>query len=193
MVVDIDINKLIKLGISAEEYFLLRGVQKRGYASLERYYRHNPAPSDEMLKSLVKKKLIHDANKGKEFSPRNIIVRSNFISDTKNTLNLFNELYNLYPTKVTRPDGSVDYLRTDKTRCRRSYAAKLKDGTAIHENVMECLKFEIQQRESEGSLSYMKRLPKWLASEEWLTWDERRNDNIELTDNFVAGYGLKLE
>ena len=191
MVVDIDINKLLRLGISAEDYFFLRALQKKGVASLRKYYLQNPKPGDSVLESLVEKRLIHNANRHNEFDLEKIVVRNKFLDAAKPSTNEFEELYNVYPVKVTRPDGSIDYLRTDKTRCKRSYATKIKSGEVIHADVMEGLRFEISQRESDGSIAYMKRLPKWLASEEWLAWKERLSELNERVETF--GYGLKLE
>jgi len=191
MVVDIDINQLLKLRITAEEYFLLRTLQKKGVASLRKYYLQNPKPDDDVLRSLVEKRLIHNANRQNEFDLEKIIVRNKFMEVSKPTMDLFEELYNLYPAKVTRPDGSTDYLRTDKSRCRINYTNKLKHGVVTHTDVMESLRFEISQRESDGSIAYMKRLPKWLSAEEWTTWKERLGDVNDRVETF--GYGLNLE
>ena len=192
MVVDIDTKKLIKLGICAETYFILKVIEKKAHGILKDYFKNHPIPSDSVLNKLVEQRLIHNANKKNEFDTKKIIVRNRFKEDTKDVFDLFYELYNLYPVRVTRPDGSVDYLRTDKTRCRKLYNNKLKRSEAIHEEVMEYLRYEIDDRTRTGNMRYMKRMPKWLASEEWTTWKEKLEEESELdASNF--GYGLKLE
>lgn len=192
MVVDIDTKKLFKLGISAEEYFVLKTIEKRGYAILDKYFETYPVLNDSVLNKLVNLKLIHNANKKNKYDCRKIIIRNKFKEDTKDLFDLFQQFYNLYPLKVTRPDGSVDYLRTDKTRCRKLYNDKLKRSEAIHEEVMESLRHEIEERTKTGSLQYMKRMPKWLASEEWTVWKQKLDEERDL-DVSDFGYGLKLE
>ncbi|HPJ00551.1 MAG TPA: hypothetical protein PLN65_06925, partial [Enterococcus sp.] len=44
----------------------------------------------------------------------------------------------------------------------------VKNSFRKHERILKALKYEIEIRTLEGSLKYMKRLPKWLNSEEQL-------------------------
>lgn len=193
MVVDIDTQKLMKFGITAEDYFLLKGIEKRGYGILRKYYRQNTEPNDLVLQNLVDKKLIHNANKPNEFDVKKIIVRHKFRSETKENSQLFEEFYNLYPQKVTRPDGSVDYLRTDRDRCQKLYVKKVKLNKNLHTEIMEGLQYEIEERSKSNNLRFMKRMPKWLASEEWTIWREKLEDDTETMDVGNFGYGLNLE
>jgi hypothetical protein len=56
---------------------------------------------------------------------------------------------------------------------------------------MECLKFEIRERHRTNKMGYMKRLPRWLATEEWKVWQQQLGESsVETID---LGYGLKLE
>ena len=87
--------------------------------------------------------------------------------------NLFEELLNTFPRKVFRPNGTIDYLRTDRERSEKLYRLITGNNRSKHDHILECLRFEINLRQKEGSLYYMKRLPSWLASKEWESYADR--------------------
>jgi hypothetical protein len=108
----------------------------------------------------------------------------------------FDELLQSYPTYVTRPDGSKDYLRMDLQRCRKYYSKVTGNKLAVHRHILECLQFEVTIKRREGKLCYMKRLPKWLASEEWKCYEQMMKDvNLDLSNirEEDLGYGNNLE
>ena len=104
----------------------------------------------------------------------------------------FVEFYDLFPSSVQRPDGTKDYLRNNKEKSMKVYN-KLARLASKHEEIMNALKFEIEYRKKNGTLSYMKRMTNWLASNEWESWiglmNEAKNSiGIEIK----AKYGQDL-
>jgi hypothetical protein len=95
-----------------------------------------------------------------------------------------------YPTKVTRPDGTTDYLRSDLKRCKKKYNNITNGKLKKHIEILNALKFEVETRTKEGNLKYMKRLPKWLMEEGWTLYQERMNDT---TNQNKSKYGTELE
>lgn len=103
----------------------------------------------------------------------------------------FEEFHMLYPVSVVRPDGKRESLRTAKKSCSTKYnrLAKRRD---VHENIMKCLEFEIQERTKDGSLMYMKKMPNWLSSEAWKEWEEKMKVSSVLDDLVTDVYGTEL-
>ncbi|GAG01937.1 unnamed protein product, partial [marine sediment metagenome] len=81
---------------------------------------------------------------------------------------------------------------TDLNRCRGIYYTKTLGSKLWHDHILKCLMFEIQEREKEGSMSYMKRLPNWLSSEEWKSYEERVEDSQSVTTE-EKSYGHDVE
>jgi hypothetical protein len=103
----------------------------------------------------------------------------------------FDALLSIYPVYVIRNGNSKDYLRTDRDRCRKKYSRITKNKRSNHNNIIKCLEFEINTRQSEGSMSFMKRLPNWLDGKEWETWAERMEHEVAPIKN--VSYGTDLE
>lgn len=145
------------------------------------------------LEVLEKSKFIHNLNKTNEVETSKIVLRGNFLKliSTDAVTDYFEEFIHLYPVKVQRPDGFHDYLRTDLQRCRKKYNQIVGGKITKHKRLMDLLKYEIEVRERENSMKFMKRLPKWLASEEWEVFDERKKSD-KITDVKQNGYGTSL-
>jgi hypothetical protein len=195
MVISIDMVKLSKLQITVGEYALLYLLANRLIATAKHLLELDSSITPETIQKLVKKKLIHAAKQGDTIDITKIVVRSAFLDEIKKG-DMFDELVAHYPIKVTRPDGMVDYLRNDLTRCRKLYNQTIKGGEAEHKEIIDALKYEIYDRTNSNKMGYMKRLHKWLTSEEWQVWQQKLKEvnMIDRADYFsTLGYGLKLE
>ena len=104
----------------------------------------------------------------------------------------FDELYDIYPTFVVRTDGTRDYLRGAPSNCRKLYAKITGHSRSKHEHIKECLKFELSNRKQTNSMQYMKRMHKWLTSEEWLLYDEFMKDK-KVQKKIDDVYGTAIE
>jgi len=102
----------------------------------------------------------------------------------------FDEFYELYPTSVIRSDGSKDYLRTDMNRSRVAYNKIIGKSESKHELIMSALKNEISERRAMNKMGYMKRMFKWLTSEEYMTYAEKKSDTQEVKN--TATYGTEV-
>ena len=115
-------------------------------------------------------------------------INKMFIND-----DIFKEFLFTFPLKVTRTDGTVDYLRTDQSSARMLYLGYTKGKKSIHDHILKCLKHEISYREKNGSLKFMKRMTTWLTSKEWETFEDQIDDLGELTyKDKDMGYGTEL-
>lgn len=86
---------------------------------------------------------------------------------------LFDEFYNTFPVYVIRPDGTKGFLRSNINKCKREYNRIIKKSLAMHEYIIECLKFEIEDKMRTGKIGYMKTMWKWLTQHEWECYEEQ--------------------
>jgi hypothetical protein len=191
MIVTIDTDKIFKLGLTPDEYTLLQLIHNKGYLSAKKLVQKTPTLTSSTLDKLVAKKLIHYTGVlPGVIDPDHIILRNSFIGETTKD-DQFDELLRVYPSTVLRPDGQQDYLKTNLINCRKLYNQLIKKDEVLHKQIMECLKFEVRDRINTNKMGYMKRLYKWLSTEEWRAYLDRLTEStVETID---LGYGLKLE
>lgn len=194
MVVDVNTDFLINNKITADQYLLLQLVMVDKQSILRDYYLVNNIPVDKMtedIKQLHDKGLIEGFVAGaydfKNLKPTKY-SKGLFSSD-----DLFKEFLVAFPLKVTRTDGTVDYLRTDQSKARMLYLAYTKGKKSIHDHILKCLQHEVKYRESNGSMKFMKRMTSWLSSQEWESFEDQIDDlgNIAYKENEL-GYGTEL-
>lgn len=119
-------------------------------------------------------------------------------SPTEKLLNLvktdktwFDEFYELYPVYVTRPDGTRGFLRANINKCRKEYNRIVGKSKAMHEHLMDCLKYEIDDKMMTGKLGYMKTMWKWLTQHEWEALEEQmQNSPVEIQNYTLYGTGV---
>lgn len=193
MTVEIDTNLLLEYHLNANQFMLAYLVYKEDLSTLSELIKNidkETLLSD--LRVLEECRFIHNLNSDDGIIDlSNIIIRNNFIVLFKQDIDIFEEFLDLYPVKVKRPDGFYDYLRTDTKRCKRKYNQIVAGKMAKHNRLIKALKYELDIREKEGSIMYMKRLPKWLSSEEWKIFEERMKDDTNTESN--QSYGTTIE
>ena len=101
---------------------------------------------------------------------------------------MFDQFYEVFPVYVTRPDGTKGFLRANINKCRKEYNLIVGKSKAMHEHIMDCLKFEVSDKMMTGKLGYMKTMWKWLTQHEW----EAIEDQMNLTQPNYTPYGTVI-
>lgn len=195
MLLQVDVNYLIKNRITVDQFLVAQLIYEKNYNLLSSYLDlYSSEELKDLFIELVKAGLIDNYNYEDQYDLNKFTIRPYFIKILAQG-DFFDELVQTFPTSVIRPDGTKDYLRTDLNRCRRAYNKVTGNKYAVHLHILQCLQFELTIRRKEGKLCYMKRLPKWLASEEWKAYEQRiKDESLELLSNEEElGYGNKLE
>lgn len=91
----------------------------------------------------------------------------------KEDKSMFDEFYDQFPVYVIRPDGTKGFLRSNINKCRKEYNRIVGKSKAMHEHIMNCLKYEIDNKMQTGKMGYMKTMWKWLTQHEWETIEEQ--------------------
>lgn len=108
----------------------------------------------------------------------------------KEDKSMFDEFYDQFPVYVMRPDGTKGFLRANVNKCRKEYNRIVGKSKAMHEHIISCLKYEIDDKMRTGKMSYMKTMWKWLTQHEWETIEEQMK--VETPNLDYYNYGTEL-
>ena len=106
---------------------------------------------------------------------------------------VFEELIRHYPKSVVRPDDRVDYLLTDLSSAKNIYTKLTNKNIALHDFIIECLKEEIEDREANDTMKFMKRLPKWISDRGWESYKEQVRSLQAVNGDSRYVYGTRIQ
>ena len=104
----------------------------------------------------------------------------------------FDEFYEVFPVYVTRPYGTKGFLRSNINKCRKEYNRIVGKSRAMHEHLIKCLQFEIDNKMITGKIGYMKTMWKWLTQREWEVTEEEMQFSMEQDINNEVAYGANI-
>ena len=168
MLIELDLKQAKTLKITVNQFILIKFLIEQ--IDIKSFVDVIPINEND-IKNLIDQNIITNDS---VYEPRNLskIVFTEEFQSKLSGRDYFKEFYDLYPVSIKRPDGTKDYLRGDLSRCRMIYNKVVGRSLSKHEHIMTCLKFDINTRTKANSMGYMKRMPKWLAAEEWLIYEE---------------------
>jgi len=192
MLLQVDVELLIKNKITIDQFLIATLIYEKNYEVLSKYLElYSSEDMKIIFHRLIGLGLIHNNISLDQIELDKIIITP-FLSRILAQGDFFDELVQHFPVSVIRPNnGGKDYLRTDLNRCRKLYSRITGNKSAVHDHILTCLRYEVQKRYEEGSLGYMKRIPKWLASEEWIVYEQMLKDETT-SSNKSLGYGNEL-
>jgi hypothetical protein len=201
MVINVDTDLLFENHLEIDEFLIAYLIVKKRQDLIEKYLDTFNLSNTKYLYYILKKLevlgMIEDKNKEGEYDLSKITVKPllrKLVNSKNKFYENFEELLLVYPTSVVRRDGTIDFLKVDLPKCEKLYEDILKSGKFEHEHIIQALKWEIAFKESSGKMQYMKRLPKWLASEEWRSYEgilKSMPPTVAKEDGEL--YGTKLE
>ena len=192
MMLEVTINTLKRGRITAHQFLIASLIAKSDIVTLMDYLilSNSEDSFSSDLSNLAKAGYVqYNQENPKDF--QSIRVDPSFFKEIANG-DYFEELFAIFPVKVIRTNGMSDYLKTEKTYCKNIYDSRVARNKQKHDHIIRCLRKEIEIRESENSMAFMKRLSNWLASEEWKSFEDRLDESV-LVKNEVQVYGTTLE
>jgi len=93
----------------------------------------------------------------------------------------FNELNELYPASVTSCNGQTNFLKSKIENCEKEYVSYLLKQEKSHEQIMDCLKRELDERKRTGNTKYQPALLRWIKEKRWKVYEQK---NIESTERY---------
>ena len=183
MILELDISLLKTLNLSINQLafisLVLSGNQKDHQDIQELLSRVN----EEEIQDLIQRNIIitQTMNNGISYQLSDDIINTL----RKRNDSMFDEFYETFPVYVIRPDGTKGFLRANVNKCRKEYNRIVGKSRAMHEHIMDCLRYELDDKMRTGKLGYMKTMWKWLTQHEWECYEEQlkvKEEDIYGTD-----------
>ena len=140
--------------------------------------------SDVEIQDLISKELVTLIEKG---NTKVYNTTEKLLNDLKTERVNFDRFYNLYPIYVNRPDGTRGFLRANINKCRKEYNRIIGKSKAMHNHIMACLRYEIDDKMRTGKIGYMKTMWKWLTQHEWECYEEQMNLEQQTANSYGTG------
>ena len=173
MILELDTSLLNKLNISINQLVFLSLVMNENQKDHQDIRELLSRVNEEEIQDLITRNIviIEPMNNGVKYS----------LSDESTQLlqisrdSMFDEFYTAFPVYVIRPDGTKGFLRANVNKCRKEYNRIIGKSRAMHEHIMQCLRYELDDKMRTGKLGYMKTMWKWLTQHEWECYEDQLN------------------
>ena len=186
MILELDTSLLNKFNISINQLVFIGLVLNENQTNNQDIQELLSRVNEEEIQDLIQRNIVvvTTSDNNKIYSPSKELIE--FIKKDKD--NMFDQFYEVFPVYVIRPDGTKGFLRSNVNKCRKQYNSIVGKSKAMHDHIMACLRFEIEDKMSTGKIGYMKTMWKWLTQHEWECYEEQMQES----KNIIDGYGNSL-
>lgn len=183
MILELDTSLLNKLNITINQLVFISLVLNDNQTKNQDIHELLSRVNEEDIQDLIQRNIITATkdNGSMIYSPS-----EELISYTKKDIDsMFNEFYETFPVYVIRPDGTKGFLRSNINKCRKEYNRIVGKSKAMHQHIIDCLQYEIDNKMITGKIGYMKTMWKWLTQHEWECYEEQLK--IEPQEDYSYG------
>ena len=179
MILELDTSLLNKFDISINQLVFINLVLNDNQPNNQDIHELLSRVNEEEIQDLIQRNIIVVNN-----TDNNIIYSPSIelLNAIKNQDTFFDEIYESFPVYVIRPDGTKGFLRSNVNKCRKEYNRIIGKSRAMHEHIMNCLRYEINNKTITGKIGYMKTMWKWLTQHEWECYEEQMNLEQQQTE-----------
>ena len=177
MILELDTSLLNKLNISINQLVFLSLVMNKNQKYNQEIHELLSRVNEEEIQDLINRNIIVLENTNNTII-YNLTDSTKAIVETKAST-MFDEFYNTFPVYVMRPDGTRGFLRSNINKCRNEYNHIVGKSLAMHQHIMDCLRYEIDDKMNTGKIGYMKTMWKWLTQREWECYEEQLEQKEE--------------
>ena len=170
MILELDTSLLSRYDLSLNQLVFTSLVLNENQTNNQDIHELLSRVNEEEILNLVQRGIIVVTTSDDEqiYSPSKELLE--FTKKGKDSM--FDEFYEVFPVYVIRPDGTKGFLRANINKCRKEYNRIIGKSLAMHEHIMNCLKYEIDDKMRTGKIGYMKTMWKWLTQHEWECYEE---------------------
>ena len=181
MILELDTSLLNKLNISLNQLVFLSLVMNENQKDNQDIRELLSRVNEEEIQDLIVRNIIiiEPMNNGVKYSLSDNIIK--LLQSNKDSM--FDEFYETFPVYVIRPDGTKGFLRANVNKCRKEYNRIIGKSRAMHEHIMQCLRYELDDKTRTGKLGYMKTMWKWLTQHEWECYE----DQLKIQEDYSYG------
>lgn len=187
---EVDINRLIGLGLTIQEYMILYLLYNDNKDILDSYMNNIEYITMNTLQSLADRGYLTYFEAGIDRDRldyfeltdkfKTEVLKIPKVNNNISFEEAFEQLREHFPTKVTSPNGAVRRLQSDIDRCKKLYKKTIvfSDGTIdleSHKFILQCIDFEVNERRKGKNEAYWQLLPTYLNQRGW----ELVEDDVE--------------
>ena len=171
MILELDISLLKTLNLSINQLAFISLVLSENQKDHQDIQELLSRVNEEEIQDLIQRNIIitQTMNNGISYQLSDDIINTL----RKRNDSMFDEFYETFPVYVIRPDGTKGFLRANVNKCRKEYNRIVGKSRAMHEHIMDCLRYELDDKIRTGKLGYMKTMWKWLTQHEWECYEEQ--------------------
>ena len=171
MILELDISLLKTLNLSINQLAFISLVLSENQKDHQDIQELLSRVNEEEIQDLIQRNIIitQTMNNGISYQLSDDIINTL----RKRNDSMFDEFYETFPVYVIRPDGTKGFLRANINKCRKEYNRIVGKSRAMHEHIMDCLRYELDDKMRTGKLGYMKTMWKWLTQHEWECYEEQ--------------------
>ena len=171
MILELDISLLKTLNLSINQLAFISLVLSENQKDHQDIQELLSRVNEEEIQDLIQRNIIitQTMNNGISYQLSDDIINTL----RKHNDSMFDEFYETFPVYVIRPDGTKGFLRANVNKCRKEYNRIVGKSRAMHEHIMDCLRYELDDKMRTGKLGYMKTMWKWLTQHEWECYEEQ--------------------
>ena len=183
MILELDTSLLNKFNLSINQLVFISLVLNGNQINSQDIHELLSRVNEEEIQELINRNIVvvTTSDNNKIYSPSEELLET----IKKDRESMFDEFYEVFPVYVIRPDGTKGFLRANVNKCRKEYNRIIGKSKAMHNHIMACLRYEIDDKMRTGKIGYMKTMWKWLTQHEWECYEEQMN--TETTE--YCGYG----
>ncbi len=185
MLVEIDLNEAKRLELTINQFLLLKLLTDK--VDIKPLADVIPVSDNDV--NILKRRGILEEESILDKTFKKLVLKSIDNAEVTAKRDFFKEFYDMYPASTIRSDGVKDYLRGNPSRCRVIYEKQVGKSTKKHKEMLKALRKDLNHKMSSGSMPYMKRMYKWLTSEEWLLY--QGEEEVKLGQE--NAYGTEIE
>jgi len=178
--ITLDLEKLIEVNLSIEEFIFLSLIDSKKPELYQNYT------------SNFKTSILSNLNQITSLLERGLITQelaNNYLFNNFKTTDKFYQLFmndkaqiikdikDTYPKQT--PSGKRKGLQASQAKWIPKYLNIVKNNMKLHQLIIDCIKFEVADREANGQMEYMPLLSTYINEKRWETYEE---DVVELLE-----------
>lgn len=171
MILELDISLLKTLNISINQLAFISLILSENQKDHQDIQELLSRVNEEEILDLIQRNIIitQEMNNGIAYHLSDSTI--NLLKQKNDSM--FDEFYATFPVYVIRPDGTKGFLRANVNKCRKEYNRIVGKSRSMHEHIMNCLHYELDDKMRTGKLGYMKTMWKWLTQHEWECYEDQ--------------------
>lgn len=171
--INLDLEKLIEVNLTIEEFIFLSLIDAKKSDLYQQYtsqFKTSILQNAKQITSLLERELITQE------IPNNYLFNNFKITEKfyqlfmNDKTQIIKDIKDTYPKQT--PSGKRKGLQASQAKWIPKYLNIVKNNMKLHQLIIDCIKFEVADREANGQMEYMPLLSTYINERRWETYEE---------------------